>query len=82
MTTQNACGRGCANPWPERRDSEPPPAAPVPLKKYLRDQEISYLYRTLAQVGGSKERAAELLGISLATIYRKLSEPSSASEPV
>ena len=79
---QNGSGHGTANPWPERRDSEQPPAEPVPLKKYLRDQEINYLYRTLAQVGGSKERAAELLGISLATIYRKLSEPSSASEPV
>jgi DNA-binding NtrC family response regulator len=47
----------------------------VPLKKFLRDQEIGYLQRTLAQVGGSKEKAAELLGISLATMYRKLSEP-------
>jgi DNA-binding NtrC family response regulator len=51
----------------------------VPLKKFLRDQEINYLQRTLAEVGGSKERAAELLGISLATIYRKLSEPSGPS---
>lgn len=47
----------------------------VPLKKYLRDQEINYLHQTLAMVGGSKERAAELLRISLATMYRKLSEP-------
>jgi DNA-binding NtrC family response regulator len=76
----NESGRGNANPWPERRDVQQPPADLVPLKKYLRDQEVDYLYRTLAQVGGSKERAAELLGISLATIYRKLSEPSSASE--
>lgn len=53
----------------------------VPLKKYLRDQEISYLHRTLALVGGSKERAAEVLRISLATIYRKLSEPGS-SDPL
>jgi DNA-binding NtrC family response regulator len=52
----------------------------VPLKKFLRDQEVTYLQRTLAHVGGSKERAAELLGISLATIYRKLSEPETASE--
>ena len=54
----------------------------VPLKKFLRDQEISYLQKTLAQVGGSKERAAELLGISLATIYRKLSEPEPVTETV
>lgn len=48
----------------------------IPLKQYLRDQELTYLHHTLEQVGGSKERAAELLGISLATIYRKLSEPA------
>jgi DNA-binding NtrC family response regulator len=47
----------------------------VPLKQFLRDQELSYLHRTLGHVGGSKERAAELLGISLATMYRKLAEP-------
>jgi DNA-binding NtrC family response regulator len=54
----------------------------IPLKRFLRDQEISYLQRTLEKVGGSKERAAEVLGISLATMYRKLSEPVPAgSEP-
>ncbi len=53
---------------------------PVPLKQFLRNQEISYLQRTLAHVGGSKERAAELLGISLATMYRKLSEPADGPE--
>jgi DNA-binding NtrC family response regulator len=51
----------------------------VPLKKFLRDQEVSYLQHILAQVDGSKEKAAELLGISLATIYRKLSEPALVS---
>lgn len=54
----------------------------VPLKRFLRDQEIFYLQRTLEQVGGSKERAAAVLGISLATMYRKLSEPVEiASDP-
>jgi DNA-binding NtrC family response regulator len=54
----------------------------VPLKRFLRDQEVSYLHRTLTLVGGSKERAAEVLGISLATIYRKLSEPSDTPESI
>jgi len=46
----------------------------VPLKDYLREQEITYLNRVLSHVGGDKERAAILLGISLATLYRKLAE--------
>jgi DNA-binding NtrC family response regulator len=44
----------------------------VPLKNFLRDQEQAYLNRTLAQVNGDKEKAAEILGVSLATLYRKL----------
>ena len=49
------------------------------LKTFLRDQESSYLHRALAQAGGDKEKAAELLGISLATLYRKLAEVEEAS---
>src|SRR6266849_2555485 len=43
-----------------------------PLKNFLREQELTYLNRALAQTGGDKEKAAGLLGISLATLYRKL----------
>jgi DNA-binding NtrC family response regulator len=53
------------------------PAAPgqlESLKDFLREQERSYLNRALAQTGGDKDKAAELLGISLATLYRKLAE--------
>jgi two-component system response regulator AtoC len=45
-----------------------------PLKNFIRDQEASYLRRVLAQTGGDKEKAAELMQISLATLYRKLAE--------
>jgi transcriptional regulator with PAS, ATPase and Fis domain len=44
------------------------------LKTFLRDQEVAHLNRALSQTGGDKEKAAQLLGISLATLYRKLSE--------
>jgi transcriptional regulator with PAS, ATPase and Fis domain len=44
------------------------------LKTFLRDQEVSHLNRALAFCGGDKEKAAEMLGISLATLSRKLAE--------
>jgi transcriptional regulator with PAS, ATPase and Fis domain len=46
----------------------------MPLKDFLREQEQAYLNRVLARFGGDKEQAANRLGISLATLYRKLSE--------
>jgi two-component system response regulator AtoC len=56
---------------------EPPPAKPAEpiksLKAYLRDQEVGHLNRALEMSGGDKEKAALLLGVSLATLYRKLS---------
>lgn len=45
-----------------------------PLKDFLREQEIAYLHRALSHTNGDKEQAAELLGISLATLYRKLAD--------
>ena len=45
-----------------------------PLKDFIRGQEMNYLNRVLTFTGGNKEKAAELLGISLATLYRKLSD--------
>jgi two-component system response regulator AtoC len=48
------------------------------LKDFMREQEVAYLNRVLAQVGGDKEKAALVLGVSLATLYRKLSEDERA----
>ena len=59
----------------------PPPAfsqAVGPLRDYLRDQELTYVNRALAQTSGDKEKAAELLGVSVATLYRKLAEEDAA----
>jgi DNA-binding NtrC family response regulator len=65
-----------------RRAAAAEPAAPpadILLKDFLREQELAFLNRTLAQVGGDKEKAALQLGISLATLYRKLSEDETSA---
>jgi transcriptional regulator with PAS, ATPase and Fis domain len=43
-----------------------------PLKNHLHDQELVYIQRALELSGGDKEIAAQQLGVSLATLYRKL----------
>ena len=43
-----------------------------PLKKYLRDQELAHIQRAIEYSGGDKKKAALLLRVSLATLYRKL----------
>jgi DNA-binding NtrC family response regulator len=48
------------------------------LKNFVRDQEIAYIQLALKQTGGDKEKAADLLGISLATLYRKIQEPAAS----
>jgi DNA-binding NtrC family response regulator len=42
------------------------------LKAFLHDKEKEFLQRTIASLNGDKEKAANELGISLATLYRKL----------
>jgi transcriptional regulator with PAS, ATPase and Fis domain len=42
------------------------------LKMFLHDKEKEFLQRTIESVNGDKEKAANELGISLATLYRKL----------
>lgn len=50
-----------------------------PIKNFLREQEVAYINRVLAYTGNDKEKAAELLGVSLATLYRKLADEDGAS---
>jgi DNA-binding NtrC family response regulator len=45
-----------------------------PLKDFLREQEVNYVNRALALAGGDKEKAAQLLNVSVATLYRKLAD--------
>jgi DNA-binding NtrC family response regulator len=59
---------------PPATPTAPPTTRLEPLKDFIRAQELAYIHRVLAQTGGDKEKAAQLLGISLATLYRKLAE--------
>ncbi len=42
------------------------------LDEFIQQQERKYIEATLAQYKGARERAASVLGISMATLYRKL----------
>lgn len=42
------------------------------LKAFLHEKEKEFLQKTIESMNGDKEKAAEELGISLATLYRKL----------
>lgn len=42
------------------------------LKEVIKDFEKEYIAKTVQRLGGSKEQAAEVLGLSLASLYRKL----------
>jgi DNA-binding NtrC family response regulator len=58
---------------PSSEPGQPADAPVLPLKAFLRTQEQKHLNRVLEQCGGDKEQAAILLGVSVATLYRKLS---------
>ncbi len=57
-----------------------PEAGPVsgqpllPLKAFLRQQQEIHLKRAICQCDGNREQAALLLGISVATLYRRLAD--------
>ena len=42
------------------------------LDEYIREQERRYIEETIKFNGGNREKAAKMLGISMATLYRKL----------
>jgi transcriptional regulator with PAS, ATPase and Fis domain len=46
--------------------------SPIPLKEFLHQQEVRYIEQAIQAASGDKDKAAELLGISMATLYRKL----------
>ena len=54
---------------------------PMQLKEFLHRQEVAYIEQAIEVAGGDKEKAAQSLGISMATLYRKLASPSSIEEP-
>jgi DNA-binding NtrC family response regulator len=53
---------------------EKPSGLPIgqTLDEYIREQERRYIEETIKHNGGSREKAAKMLGISMATLYRKL----------
>jgi transcriptional regulator with PAS, ATPase and Fis domain len=48
------------------------------LKAYLRQKEKEYLAQVLESVNGDKEKAAQTMKISLATLYRKLPDETNS----
>ena len=67
----NSVGTSQALPPPS------PPAdmsAPAPLRQIVEDAERVHIQRAIAFAGGNRRRAAEVLGISPDTFYRKLKD--------
>ena len=50
-----------------------------PLDEFIQQQERGYIEATLNHTDGSREEAASMLGISMATLYRKLEPKNKAS---
>jgi transcriptional regulator with PAS, ATPase and Fis domain len=51
------------------------------LKSFLKAKEKEYMEQILASTQGDKEKAAQTLQVSLATLYRKLSDEDTAALP-
>jgi two-component system response regulator AtoC len=54
---------------------------PMSLKDFLHQQELFYIAQTVKAAGGDKDKAAELLGISSSTLYRKITEAEQQRRP-
>ncbi len=54
--------------------------SPIPLKDFLHQQEVGYIEQTIQGFAGDKDKAAALLGISMATLYRKLAPTEDEEE--
>ena len=65
---------GSAESGPSGVDRDRWPAVPVRVGETLQAVEKKVLTATLSAVNGDKRVAAELLGVSLKTIYNKLKE--------
>jgi DNA-binding NtrC family response regulator len=50
------------------------------LDEYVREQERRYIDETVKFNGGSREKAARMLGISMATLYRKIEVKKEAAK--
>ncbi|MDD4101306.1 MAG: sigma-54 dependent transcriptional regulator [Kiritimatiellae bacterium] len=61
--------------------AQKPSNANTSLKGFLKLKEKEYLDQILSSTHGDKEKAAQTLQVSLATLYRKLSEETPSSEP-
>lgn len=53
---------------------EPPPEVPAKLKEAVASFEREHISHILKSTGGDKEQAAQILGISLSSLYRKIDE--------
>jgi DNA-binding NtrC family response regulator len=57
-----------------------PGFTPMDLKDFTHQQEVSYIEQAIQYTGGDKDKAAALLGVSMATLYRKLNATDADEE--
>ncbi|MGH8311428.1 MAG: helix-turn-helix domain-containing protein, partial [Steroidobacteraceae bacterium] len=66
-----------------RLEAKKPPAEAIPFRvgQPLADLEREAIQRTLRAVAGDKDAAAKILGIGVATLYRRLKEMDAEGVP-